>query len=380
MEKDYNLWFGKRLKEVMDHFDFTAKSLGEQSGVGRMTISRIIQGRYATAEEVQKIADTMGITVDRLKQKDMDLTNTEQFERNPESMYQLNEAQKALSIALGKTEVAFAYRWLGYVHLQLYQFSQALEAYYHALELLKDTDNHEWLLSVYDGLMMTYSLTKDYASVNRVYLEVKEVFLSSSNEIQLARFLHLKAANLAEHDKRYDEALGTFQKALEIYQDLGNVVDSRRTLMNMGEVCFRLYRFEEAFRLMKQALHDYPNAEPLQYIALTHYKDYIKVCLCLGDVAAAKEMLEQRLDMALNCEYSDIQCHYLLLQEMIYHDGSGAKKVLERKDAEEHLAIFAGMLLCFSHYIKGEHDDSRYEFSRLLADQLIFDRSTPPKL
>jgi tetratricopeptide (TPR) repeat protein len=373
VEQDYNVWFGKRLKEVMDHFGMTAKSLGEQSGVGRMTISRIVQGRYATAEEVKKIAETLGITVERLKQKDVEFPQIVHNRITPEIEDALDKAQDALAISLGKTEIAEVHVRIGVIYFRMHKFEKSLEAHRNALALVKESENLDLILNAYNGLMWAYTMMRDFDALNNVYEEVKEVFRASRSMLQLALFLHSEAAHLIEYEKRHEEALETFRKALEIYLELDNHANARRVLMNMGDVCFRMYRFEMAREFMEQAFQQYPNAEPDKYIELYHYKDYIKVLFSVGDVERAREVLEQHVEKATNSQIPEIRNFYLVLSEMIYGDGAAAKKMLDLDGVKVEFKLLAGMMLSSALSKQGEHDEARFVLSKLLADHLILE-------
>ncbi|TCP59498.1 Cro/C1-type helix-turn-helix DNA-binding protein [Tumebacillus sp. BK434] len=70
-ERDYNVWLGRRIREIMAEKKVKARGFAKAIDLGRMTLERNLDGRYATAEELEKISGGLGITVERLKRTDV---------------------------------------------------------------------------------------------------------------------------------------------------------------------------------------------------------------------------------------------------------------------------------------------------------------------
>lgn len=155
LQQDYNIWFGRRLKEIMDERGITAKALEEMSDVGRMTIARIIKGRYATAEEVQAFAEAFGVCVERLKQKDLDLESIEErMDKYVEAAEVIEQLQNLLPKTLGKTESGQVWAFLGRAYYCLAEHQKATSAWKQSFNLLCDHSDLRLRAMGYFNLMI----------------------------------------------------------------------------------------------------------------------------------------------------------------------------------------------------------------------------------
>lgn len=372
MEQDYNEWFSKRLKEVMEHKGLTAKGLGELSGVGRMTISRILQGRYATAEEVKKIADALEITVERLKQKDVDYSwESRKFGNpisNPEVALQL--AMKNVDCALGRTEKVLAYQVLAYVYYSMNDFGKALEANWRSKELLEGCDDAKLVFETYQTLMFMLVILKDYVTLEEVFQQAESI--SKAHERYYYRILEYKASILVEHTKKYAEAYDIYLKTASYYKGRDDV-NYCRTLCNLGDVSFRLKKYELSKQYYEKVFDGTLQNVNDEYLAHYVRKDFAKTLICLGEMERAREVLEPSLEAVLKQQDTKLVSLYLVLTELLNGDGAAAGKIHSLDLEDEKIKMLASMLMAYAHYQRGDKSAGLNVFREMLSDHLVLE-------
>lgn len=343
MQQDYNIWFGQRLKEIMDERGITAKALEEMSGVGRMTISRIIKGRYATAEEVKLLADGLELSTERLKQKDYDLDAIKRRIEEQNGLEELEaDLQHHLLKALGETERGALHSQLGRVYLCLSELHRAKEEWQMAYRFLKDHPNQELQGIAYLNLMIGYALLSDHGTVLALSDEAEPIF--QGDLTLMARLADLKGAALVQ-EKRYEEAFGNFQKAGELYLHAGEEKMAGSAFQNMGHVKFCMGELEQAEMYYSQVYRNSIFWKSNRYYEMLTIKDYAKILLCMGKNEEALSLLESIMEDARRLDKPLFTARCLFLYALLKPDYAALEEILTLPVPDEKLTLAVKLLI-----------------------------------
>lgn len=346
--QDYNIWFGKRLKEAMDHRGLTAKGLGEMSGIGRMTISRIVNGRYATVDEVRRIADALGVSTDRLRQKDVDLKQEadDVYVRTEITQADVERAHKWVEQALGKTEIGYGYLLLCNIYELLSETEQKLTYAKRLFELWHDHEEPDFVAAGYLRLLKTYWSMKDAEPMFALLEEVRPL-LDTFGRLEKARLQHFFAIILVLYTDRLEEAAALYEEVLPVYDALGETVSSAYAFHNLTEVEFRRGRYEESLALKEVFFQKYPEV-PIRWHALSQVKDLAKVLLCLGAFDRAKIVIEKHLDEVLQTGHERLAAVYLMMHALVTGEEESVRR-LKDYEVDERVKLFVLMMESFAY-------------------------------
>ncbi|HEU4962608.1 MAG TPA: helix-turn-helix transcriptional regulator [Bacilli bacterium] len=370
METEYNGWFGKRLKEVMDHFNITGKSLEEKSGIGRMTIARITNGRYATAEEVRKLADAFGVSVERLKQKDVDIKQKldEQLSKERITDEEMREAERLREIALGKTEIGYALLLLYYYRRKYYATPHQYEEFVELFSLWHDHEDGDLAGLAFVQMLRTLFRTERHEDYEQVVEQLESQF-ERFPLLRQAQVLETKGVHTVLLHQNYKRGSELFARALEGYRALGKEAEIRNLLYNMSEVEFRLGRLERSLSYKEQCLAISENKLP--YNQLADYKDYAKVLLLLGRFEEANKVVEEQMAAVDLMENSALYDMYLVMHVLLTKNRQSAATLLARTD-DQRVILFIRLLECYDYEFP-RTERSLEILQDLVIHELLFD-------
>lgn len=169
---------------------------------------------------------------------------------------------------------------------------QVLRLYLVEGQLLRDAGRHEQAMEVFDNGLEELPDNTDLLYARAMVAEKLDQL--DLMEADLKRILEREPDNvdalnalgytLADRTRRYDEAAGFIQRALDLRPDSHYVLDS------MGWLQYRLGNYEEAAKYLRRAFEVNPDSEIAAHLT--------EVLWVMGDKQAARSVWKQALDAA----------------------------------------------------------------------------------
>lgn len=369
MQQDYNIWFGQRLKDIMDERGITAKALEEMSGVGRMTISRIIKGRYATADEVQGIAKALEVSIDRLRQRDVDFESWEV--KAKQLIFSLiDELVEHIPHALGRLERGQCFWILRYLYYYKGELQKAYEVSMQSLNELRDYPDSFWQARGYSAAMISCVATQRYDEMYRLVEEAERVF--ADDFVNLANFVHIKAHSLYQ-ECRYDEAFEESIKAYDLYKKINDAENSMIMLRCLADVEFFRGRLSSAIQFHEQATDISIANHKGTFFEVIASKDYAKLLLCMNETEKAVGVLDEVYETVLGLENRKLMARYSFIRALAREDADLFEEILSHEEASIQLKSAAATMAFMLHRFNGRHGDAQRLMFKFFRDLRLVD-------
>jgi tetratricopeptide (TPR) repeat protein len=366
---DYNVWLGNRIKEILEAKKVTVRGLAKEIGIGRMTLERILDGRYATAEELEKIAKGLGVTVERIKQKD-----TQPLERELEHLLMSGKnpwrarriAETMVGLAIGRTELTDAYNLLGLALYDLRDFKEAHEAWQRSLELALKLDDLNRIRRACNNLMASYHKQGQHEKLTPLLEEVEEVFQFDAE--QLGRIYHYRAI-IAYRKGENLLARKYFKKSYEHYQGVHDNLLIGRLQHDMAHQEHQEGNFQEAKQLLLKARKNLQ--QDSIYWQATVDTSLARTLICLGEREEALAIIDRRLQdlQDPDLELSEIKGKLLLMRAYISGDPTFAESVFSLRMVSKELKCNAADFLT-EHYLRHHDYPSAQKYFYLFKENL----------
>ncbi|ARU63126.1 hypothetical protein CBW65_20685 [Tumebacillus avium] len=253
-EQDYNVWLGKRIREIMAEKKVKVRGFAKEIDLGRMTLERILDGRYATAEELEKIAGGLGIAVERLKRTDVaDLEKeyADQLDNNQLGQRGVQIAEQLAEAAIGRTEKRDALTKLGTAHYLLRNLDLAQDLWERAYLLIKDTADHDLLFRTINNLLVIYLERHNYMALQALLDEVEPIF--GEEELYPHGVIAHCRGQIASLARDYTLTRTHFLKSLDSYRQIGHDAGVGRVLNNLGSDEYLQGNYEAAISYLEEA-------------------------------------------------------------------------------------------------------------------------------
>lgn len=169
---------------------------------------------------------------------------------------------------------------------------QVLRLYLVEGQLLRDAGRHEQAMEVFDNGLeelpdntdLLYARAMVAEKLDQLDLMEADLKRIIEREPDNVDALNALGYTLADRTRRYDEAAGFIQRALDLRPDSHYVLDS------MGWLQYRLGNYEEAAKYLRRALEVNPDSEIAAHLT--------EVLWVMGDKQAARTVWKQALDAA----------------------------------------------------------------------------------
>jgi len=154
------------------------------------------------------------------------------------------------SVAVGKHQ-------LGSVLLQQEYFAEALDAYEQARDTLFRLNEPSGVASAWHGIGMVHQAAGRAEDAEKAYNQSLALMVQLGNQAGQANTLGQLGILYIEALQRPEQAVAFYQRAAEIYCNVGDTFREGRQWSNMGNALFILQRFEKARQAIRRAIECY---------------------------------------------------------------------------------------------------------------------------
>lgn len=366
---DYNVWLGNRIKEILEAKKITVRGLAKEIGIGRMTLERILDGRYATAEELEKIAGGLGVTVERIKQKDtlpleQELNALLTSGKNPWRARRL--AETLVALAIGRTELTDAYNLLGRALYHLRILSEAHEAWQRSLEMALKLDDYSRIRRACNNLMASYHKQGQHERLVPLLSEVEEVFRYDAE--QLGRICHYRAI-IAYRKGDTLQAREYFKMSHEHYKGVEDKLLIGKLQHDLAHLEHQDGNFQEAKDLLLIARTNLQNGSIYWQASVDAVLS--RSLICLGETDEALSTIDRRLAglQQPDLELAEIKAKLLLMRAHISGDPAYAEAIFDLSMTSQEVRCTAADFLT-EYYLQAEDYSSAQKYFRVLKENL----------
>lgn len=225
----------------------------------------------------------------------------EEFRKNPDKAIQWYEqVDRGENYLEARMRIAYLVAQKGDVDLAIAGLrnvaargpAQVLRVYLVEGQLLRDAGRHQEAMEVFntgledlpDNSDLLYSRAMVAEKLDQLDLMESDLKRVLAREPDNVDALNALGYTLADRTRRYDEAAGYIQRALELRPDSHYVLDS------MGWLQYRLGNYTEAVKYLRRALEVNPDSEIAAHLT--------EVLWVMGDKQAARTVWKQALDAA----------------------------------------------------------------------------------
>ncbi|PWK15976.1 helix-turn-helix domain-containing protein [Tumebacillus permanentifrigoris] len=362
---------GRRIGEIMEEKGdaFSIRAFSTRIGMNREILRVIIAGeRTILPSELERIAEGLGISLERLKQ--LDTMHMEQelkalMNSKQDLKRALDLANQLVLVARGASEKCISLYSLGKVHYLSQQYDEAHQIWLDALPFAekiqqKSGENNLYHL-VTANLMLSYTVRKEYSNVEVMLKTVESVFLDAPEKIGSVYYTRMR---IMQHTGNHTEARKYSYLCLEQFKLTKDDYQIGLALINAADCDYRLGDFETSVELLKAAC---VRLEDVPHFQIVAGKDLAKTLLKLGRCTEALQIIETYLPRAV--DYPDYRGKLLILYSIATNDISYAEGVT--KDAQFALKV---RLLAYK-YLMNHYKEQRdactllryYEEAELLS-------------
>lgn len=203
------------------------------------------------------------------------------------------EAELALKEALSEYELlgdsrrsAMTLEDLGLFNLKRNQPQSAVDYFEEAIELRRLEPNPAAVVLLLTQKATAHSQMGDALQVSAAEVEVREVIAAQQDAGKKGNLLHLLGIYLKD-SQRYDDAIETLGSALVLRREVGDDLDTARTLVMMGQSFGQLDRIDEAIQYVEESVELYRLAGDEENFAFA--------LETLGELYSSVEMDEQAI-------------------------------------------------------------------------------------
>ena len=243
---------------------------------------------------------------------------------NHKASHQAAESLKYAVIANDSSQIANAYRELGYNYVIVGKYQEGLEAFSNALVIDEMFDDKENISLDINAIGKIYEIWRQYDKALEFFFKSLAIAQESNNRNQIAVRM-ASIASVYKSQQKFDLALKWLKKSLALEEELGNVVPKGYRLDQIGEVYTlqNQYALAEEYLLRALAIfqeHRVYVSESivLNHLALNHFKK--------GDIQTAIDNYNQSLAIAQRVSFTNmILKNYRELSQLYEQSGNTSK-------------------------------------------------------
>ncbi|MFM8975833.1 MAG: tetratricopeptide repeat protein, partial [Vulcanococcus sp.] len=150
---------------------------------------------------------------------------------------------------------------LGTVRYKQERYSDALEAYQEARELFSRLNEPGTVAGAWHQIGMAHQEAGQPEAAEEAYNQSLAIEVRLGNQAAQARTLGQLGNLYAAALQRPEQAVAFFQRAVEIFQTLGDTAGEGRQLNNQADALRKLQRYEEARAAITRAIQCYENED-----------------------------------------------------------------------------------------------------------------------
>ncbi|TVU54083.1 MAG: CHAT domain-containing protein [Arthrospira sp. PLM2.Bin9] len=215
----------------------------------------------------------------------------------------------------------------GIHHLDLSEFSEAIQPYQKSLQLYKQIDDRPGMAKSLHHLGIAYRNLKDYDQAIKYYQQSGQIFDQIGDRNGLANSfmgLGLVYRTLEEHEK----AIESYQQSLQIFEKMGDDQGVLNSLNNLGIVYQNLGKYHQAIQPYQQSLQIFEKMGDRQNMAKSLHSLGI-IYGILGEYYKAIESYQQSLQIFEKMGDRNGVAHSLLGLGIVYGNLGDAHKAIE---------------------------------------------------
>ncbi|PWK07936.1 helix-turn-helix domain-containing protein [Tumebacillus permanentifrigoris] len=292
---------GRRILEIMQEKGnaFTIRAFAERLGENRETFRQTLLGnRPISLLLVEKIADGLGLTEQRLRQLDT-------FKKEEELVTLLKAttrtkvmlmrahsiAHELVETAFGSTERGFAFNNLGRAQYLMQQFEDAHESWKKALffarEMQRAFEDTRLLKIVSENLMLTSTRLKDYGGANEMLQFVERTAADDPNTLGMiayARMVMYGDRGNLESSKKFA------YESLEYFRKTNNMKQIGYGHLNVARIEYLSGNYEASVKVLDSVFDSILDCEDILVGAV---KEYVRALIKLHQYETAIQIAEQ---------------------------------------------------------------------------------------
>lgn len=363
---------GRRILELMHEKGdaFSIRAFGERLGENRETFRQTLLGkRPVSLALIERIADGLGVTEERLRQLDTFKKEEELvtlLKANSRTKVMLMRAHtlaiELVEVALGATERGFAYNNLGRAHFLLKQYEDAhrvwKEAFRYGKEIYKEFNDPRLVEIVPANFMMASTRIKDYGGANEMLQLVEEVSAGNYEALGIVSFTRMVMySDRGEVEKARKYAY----QSLEHFEKSGNKKQIGHGHINAARAEYLLGNYLVSAELLKTALDI---VQDFDHMLARVVKDYVRSLMKLRDYDTAILIVEKY--ESVTKEFPEFWDKLQIMSTELKGDPSYADTIAK----DLHASLESRTLACkclFEYYAKRGASDmamSYYELER----------------
>lgn len=283
-------WMGVRIKELMTVCKKKITKFSEEIGVERTTLRRIIEGeRIAENEQLSRIADGLGISVERLKQSDIKKDFNELkglLESRTLLQRSFSIASDLLSKAIGASEKAEMNRLVGVSLQYMKRLEDAQKHFDKAMELSLQTENVPLICRV---LVNSTNNAFHFGQYDKVCDLVDAYKEYAINKVEtMGRFYQLKGMCYQVKDDvlnaRYE-----YEKAMSCYEEVEDFANYGAVVVNLAKIEFENGNLQKAKDNLLIAQSKLENNK--EYLVVANRK-LAKTYIALNELEKAESLID----------------------------------------------------------------------------------------
>jgi tetratricopeptide (TPR) repeat protein len=338
---------GRRIGEIMEERGdaFSIRAFSSRIGMNREILRVIINGeRTILPSELEKIADGLGMTVERLRQLDTraDEQALEGWLQERKNLKQaLALAQRLNEMAKGMTEICTSLNQVGRAHFLTQQYDAAHEVWLRALQYAEKIyakhGDANLLHLVTANLMITYTLRQEYSNIDQILQTVETVFQDDPEKLSGAHYTRMKQKESQgdiEGAKKYAYLSLTCIQQHEVSYKIGIAQ------VNAAHYESMTGNYRESEQLLSAAV---PNLKADRYSQLVAVKEYVKTLLQLKNAETAVQVIQEYLPRAT--DYPDLAAKLRILFSVATQDMTFAEQVSDDEKSSLKVRYLACRML-----------------------------------
>jgi DNA-binding SARP family transcriptional activator len=243
---------------------------------------------------------------------------------------------------------------MGFVHRLLGRYYQAREIYQQGLKLSRDLENLKWEPVFLQGLATVYDYLGMGADSYQALLLAEDIYQMTCDQEGLAKnYYHLAYALPYHSESKVDEAIGYAEKAIEIFDQIGDRKNLATCQAALGYSCWLADKPKEALQAYQAALACFQEHDAFDYIPEV-YAYMALARLSLDQIEQADALSKKALVLMAQGELIDIA------SELYYARGVVLEALGEKTQAVKHFRMAFENLMRVAEII--EEDLARKAF------------------
>ncbi|KEO84719.1 helix-turn-helix domain-containing protein [Tumebacillus flagellatus] len=366
----------RRILELMQERGdaFTIRGFSQRLGISREYLRIMLAGdRPISPAMTERIAQGLGITVERLKQTDtqhlvQELTTVLGASKRTKPMLlrARDMAEKLVKTALGATERALHLNNLGRVQFFQQEYDEAHGTWLQGLEyaklLYEQYEEKDLLHLITANLMLTYTIRKEFSHVEEILRLVEQAMPENSIALGLASSTRM---NMCLELKKYRQAKEHAISSLEHYRRTNDDSRIAKAMINIAHCDYLLGDYENSAISLSSAIE---HAKNYDYTLVFAVKEYVKVLIKQKNYEKAAQSIEKYESIAK--DYPDIHGRLLILYTRIKNDPSFSIRISDDSTRSLQVRYFACKCLFDFYSKKGDAETALmyYERARIYSN------------